>query len=420
MPPILTPALQPALRSLAVIVAAMLPVGCTSPQPAGDSGEHAAQRDSAGTTGRASESAPAAVRPDQIAAARRADSVELQYVIGPQAARSFGFRIDWQTTALTTNYKHILVQDDAILLLDERNMLARIDRNDGRVIWRVPVAREMADAYSISYVPWRERILVLTGPELLLLDAATGSLTGIQPLLHIANTPGTVLGPYLLYGSRNGLLIWHQYELGAFLRGYSVASSMRIRPVHDGEFVLAIGVDGRMMSVTAGSASMVWSHRALATVSAAPTISQGIAFIASEDQYIRAFEVDRSRSPRWQRLMSSPLTDSPVVIDDRVYQRVAGVGLVCFEAFPPSAPGGVLVWTAEDSTGQVVRTSGSDLLTWDPLRRRMEIVDAALGAVAGTIAVPRARHIISERIDGDDLIIIGDQGEVLRLIPRFE
>ena len=402
-----------AVHTLSVAAVALVLTGCASPQSTSESGgETVASSPAAGADGAVSTPS------GDVAAARRAATVEREYIIGPEAARSFGMRIDWQMSAVTSGTRHVLVQGDSIFILDERNMLMRIDRTDGRPQWRVPVSREMADSYGVNYVPESDRVLVLTGPELLILDAVTGSQLSSQPLVHFANTPGTLYGPYILYGSRNGLLIWHQYELGAFLRGYSVSTSMRVPPVVGEGFILATGVDGRIMSITAGSASMVWSQRALGAISAKPAISSGMAFVAAEDQYLRAFEIDRARSPRWSRLMPSALTDSPVVIGDFVYQRVPGVGLVCFEAFPPSAPGGVLVWTADDSTGQVIRRSGNDLLTWDANRRRIEVVDASLGGLARSVAVPQARHVISEQIEGSDLIIISDQGDVLRLVPR--
>ena len=360
----------------------------------------------------------AAVGPGADGSVALAERVERQYVIGPAAAREIGYRVDWQFPSAGTPMRKVVVQDDSVFTLDELNVLTRLRREEGDRVWRLPVADPLEVIYGIDYVPSREEIYLTTGSDLIVLDAATGSRLGKQRLRFVANTAPVQIAPYLVYGSRDGQLVWHSYLLDTYWRGYQVSLSIQVPPVYSDGYVVAVGSDGRVMSIIAQSVSQVWSKKALAPVVASPAAGNGAVYVASLDQHLRAYELGERRAPIWEKLTESPLRDAPVLIRDRVYQHVPSRGLMCLEALPIDSPGGVVVWRAEEAGGNVVTQIRGELLTWDDDAKRLDRLDARLGAVIGSWHAPHVAAIMATSVESGDLYATGNDGRVCRLVPR--
>ena len=183
-------------------------------------------------------------------------------------------------------------------------------------------------------------------------------------------------------------------------------------------YVVTVGYDGRMMSLVARSVSQVWSKKALAPIVATPAAGNGAVYIASVDQHLRAYELGERRAPIWEKLTESPLRDAPVLIGDRVYQQVPSKGLMCLEALPIDSPGGVVIWRAEEATGNVITQIRGELLTWDDEAKRLDRVDARLGAVIGSWNAPQIGSIMATAPRSGDLYAAGTDGRISRLVPR--
>jgi outer membrane protein assembly factor BamB len=360
-----------------------------------------------------------AAAPAEPEAEMLARTIEERYVIGPTAAREMGYRIDWQYPSPGTPLRRFTVQADSVFTLDANNVLTRLRREEGDRVWRIPVAASrIEEILGITYLPEDERVYLTTGGELLVLDSINGSPVGKQKLERIANTAPLVLGQFLVYGSRNGQIVWHSYRLDSDWRSYQVSNSIQIRPVYSDGYVIAVGSDGRIMNLLARSATQVWSARTLGPVVAPPVAGNGAVYVASLDQHLRAYELSEARSPRWQYLTESPLTEGPVLIHDRVYQQVADEGLVCFDALPLHQPGGKVIWRANDASGSVLTRMRDTLLTWDAAGKRIQLVDDRLGAVIKTTDMPQIDRIIATDVERGDLYATGTDGRIIRLVPR--
>jgi outer membrane protein assembly factor BamB len=364
------------------------------------------------------EPAPAAASTDaEVEATAR--SLEERYVIGPTAAREIGYRIDWQYPSMGLPIRDFAIQADSVFTLDANNVLTRLRREEGDRVWRIPVAASrIVEILGITYIPEDERIYLTTGGELLVLDSVNGSPVGKQDLERIANTAPLVFGQFLIYGSRNGQVVWHSYRLDSEWRSYQVSNSVQITPVYEDGYVIAIGSDGRIMNLLARSASQVWSTKALGPIVAPPAAGNGAVYVASLDQHLRAYELSEARSPLWQYLTESPLAEGPVLIHDRVYQQVADEGLVCFDALPLDRPGGKVLWRADDAAGSVLTRMDDTLLTWDAAGRRIQLVDDRLGAVILNLDMPQIDEIIATDVEEGDLYATGTDGRIIRLVPR--
>ncbi|MEE9131874.1 MAG: PQQ-binding-like beta-propeller repeat protein, partial [Phycisphaerales bacterium] len=290
------------LLAIALCGGVVLAGGCNGPQ----NGAPAGERTVAATT--LGGSSPQRVADDY-------------YLIGPLAARDLGYRIDWQQHTLisaNSGIKTITVQGDSVFVMDGRNFLSRLRREDGEQLWRVPVADALDEIHGITFMPRMERVFITSGGVVLVLDSDTGSQIAKQRLSQIANTEPIVFGQFFLYGARNGQICWHSYQIGHQWRGYQVSQSIQLAPLLVDGAVIVVGSDGRIMVLDVGSASQIWSKKLLDVVTAPPAAGSRQVYVAGQDQHLWAFDLNTGRNT-WRYLTEDPLTEGPVLLGDQVY-----------------------------------------------------------------------------------------------------
>lgn len=347
--------------------------------------------------------------------------LERRYVVGPIAARELGYRVDWQSLEVGNNVKLFEVSDDSVFALDTRNFLVRLDRETGRRIWRVPVAEPIQEIIGINYIG--EKVYLTTGGRLIELDSATGTQTGLQRLEKIANTAPVHVGQFLIYGGRNGQLIWHSHEVAFQWRAYQVSPSINVMPLRVQDdpweygYILTVGNDGRVTLHSAESATMLWDKRLLSNVVAPPAATQSAVYVASLDQHLWAYDLYTGRN-LWRYLTNTPLSDPPIVIEDRLYQQIPTEGLVCFAAAPLDSPGGQIHWRAKNIKGNVIAKRGNRLFVWHRPDRQLTILDAARGGIVERMHLRQATRLVATDLDGGELYAIGEDGRVVRLLAR--
>ena len=348
-----------------------------------------------------------------------ASSVDLErdYLIGYLSARKLGLRINFQTHTYPEDESGIQlmsVQGDAIFVLDGVNFLTRLRRSNGQRLWRLPIASRLDIIQGITYQPLTERVFLTSTSHLLVLDDDTGSMIDKQDLGQIASTAPVVYGEFFIYGSRNGQVVWHSSQVGYQWRGYQVSPTIRVAPLLVGGVIVVTGSDGRVMVLDAGSAAGIWNKRLLNEVAAAPTTHDGLLYIAGLDQYLWAIDLASGRT-LWKYLAEVPLKNPPTVLDGQLYVQIQGTGLHCFAPHPLDTPGGEILWTAPDVTGDVIGAHGHRLFVWDAAARVLAIVDATRGGVMTTVALPDVKHLYM--LGTDELYAAGDDGRVISLSP---
>lgn len=348
---------------------------------------------------------------------RAVEEIERRYVIGPMTARDLGYRIDWQYPDAGENIKVLKARDDAVFALDNRNFLTRVNRDNGVRLWRLPIAEPILEIFGLTFVQDAERVYVTTGGAVLELDSVSGSQVGRQTLEKIANTAPAIQGPHLVYGARNGQLIWHSYTVAYQWRAYQISRSIRIAPVIDQNVAVTIGVDGRVAGMDVRNARMLWDQQLLGRVEARPAIGDGGVFIAGTDQHLWAFDLFSGRT-LWRYLSESSLTTPPTFIDDHVYQYIPGQGLVCFEAFPLDQPGGRIVWKNPDVRGEVVGMRRNRLFVWDRDNRTLWMLDARRGGTVQELSLPQVHTLLLPTYQAEEILAASDDGRIVRLLPR--
>lgn len=343
--------------------------------------------------------------------------LESQFVVGPDAAREINSRVDWQFAQGDRKLRNLWVQGDSVFILNDLNFLTRLRIDGGDRLWHVPVADPVEEIIGLNFVG--ENVYLTTGGAMLVLDAATGAQTGRQRLDKIANTQPVVLDQFLIYGSRNGQLIWHSYRVASMWRGYQVGPSIQIPPLLTDRYLVSIGSDGNVMVLNAANATQYWSKKLLSSVVAPPSAGNGAVFVAGLDQHIRAFDINTGHG-LWRTLTESPLTQGPVLIGDRVYQQVPTQGLVCFEAQPANSPGGKVAWTATGVTGSVVMSRRDQLFVWDDEARKLTLIEATRGGVIKTLEFPNVKKLLVPDVTGAnaEIYAAAENCHVVRLVPR--
>ena len=352
-------------------------------------------------------------------AAERAAEVEDLYIVGPQAARRIEYTIEWQERTPGKMVRELATDGSSVFAYDSANRVSRIT-DDGVRLWSVPLLDDIRDVYGMTYLPAEDRLSLTTGSEMTVLDGADGSYVDRQSFGVFAATPPVEHGQFLIFGSRDGKLIWWRWQVGSTWKAYRVGQAVDVPPAYSGGYVVCAGNDGSVSCLRASDATRVWRKETLGSVVASPAAGQGAAFVASTDQHLRAYSLGSDRTPLWEYLTESALTESPVVIDDRVYQSIPTEGIVCFEARPEDQPGGVVIWSSPDASGTVLTRNDDVLLVWDGAKRQFHTLDTRFGTIIDTVPAPDVSMVFADAPVGGTIFAAGTDGRVTRLRPKAD
>jgi|MDTC01.3.fsa_nt_gb hypothetical protein len=345
--------------------------------------------------------------------------------------RDLSFRIDWVNQQTAKDLRLTTLSDDALFAIDEYDHLVCYGLDSGSWRWSSPVGNHIYRLLGINTNEDARQVFVNSDSVIFAFEADTGNLPthtanpikgatdkAVQKLSWSANTPAIITDTTLLYGSRNGELVWHDCSIGFSSQTYSIADTMNTPPALSGNVVVATGGNGSLAAIDLKRARALWLIQLLDAVIATPTISNGTVYIAGTDQYLRAIDLYSGR-PRWKYLTTAELTDSPTIVGDALYQQVPTVGLTCFSAFAPDITGEKR-WTAENVHGVVVTTTANNrLLCWDINNRVLQEVDTKLGSITATLPLPTVRELLADSPKNGSLYLITDDDAIIKLIPRL-
>lgn len=364
--------------------------------------------------------------------AERRQQMDRAYTIGPTAARSMGYRITWQSS-MDSPLKRMDIVGPDVYVIDHRNVMTRIDRANGSPVWSATAADLNDTVWGVTEgmtpvngLPWGQneddKVYVTTDPVIFVLDHATGAVVGRQDLDQIPSTDVVRWRNYLIFGTRHGRVVWHQYMVGHEWRANQLAGPIVSKPTLVGGNRLAVAsLGGNVLMLSAKSAGRIWGDKTFAAVQAPMTAGGGMVFAASDDQYLWAFDADRG-DVRWRWFTESKLDTQPTYVvvqtpegnQGRVLQWVDSQGLVCLEADPENSIEGKTIWTIPDAKGEAIGLIGKQVALWDESKRLLRMIDPAQGVVVDTISLPKVKILTMH----DDVIYATcEEGRVIRLDP---
>ena len=345
----------------------------------------------------------------------RVEALERQMPLGPRTAKALGMHVQWRQPIDVDSIRAMHTSNGAVFLINTNNEVIMHDLKDGRHKW-ISFGGGASDLIiDVVYLPEQDKVLVIRSNSILTLAAGTGlpSLTkatqsSVQPLDWLAATSGVIFHGTYIYGGLAGEIAWQAWDLGFSSKAHRIGRRIAEPPVLAGGVVVASSRDGVLAALDASSGALLWSKKLLDHISGEPATSNKLVFVASLDQHLRAMDAMDGKG-RWSRLFEQPLQSGPTLIDDAVYQQVPNTGLVKLEALPVNAPEGVVTWTAEDVSGDVIATAGELLLTFDPIKNELQTVSARTGSVDATARINRLSLLNAE---DDKLLILGGSGEL--------
>ncbi len=368
---------------------------------------------------------------DQKLAERRLE-LDRMYAFGPSAARSLGYRISWQTS-IDTKIKRMDIVGPDIYVIDDRNVMTRIDQANGSPVWSVTAADANDSVWGVTEgmtpfngLPWGQnegdRLYVTTDPVIFGIDHATGAVVERQDLEQIPSTDVLRWQNYLVFGTRHGRIIWHQYVVGQEWRANQLSGPLVGTPTRvGGNRIAAASLGGSVLMLNAKTAGRVWGDQTFAAVEAPLTEGGGMVFAASEDQYLWAFDADRG-DVRWRYFTESKLDTQPTYVvvrtpegnAGRVLQWVDSEGLVCLDADPQNTVEGQVLWTIPAAEGRAIGVIAEKVAMWDENTRILRMIDPVQGVVVSTMDLPQ---VSSLTMDGDVIYATGEKGRIVRLDP---
>lgn len=409
---LLSPTLSPMLTRCALCAMLALAAGCSSTGNGGNGGGSTSSSSSGESrSGGSSNNADPMANTERVVA-----QLDRDYVVGPTAAATMDMRVAWQYPGVSrTTLKAMVVRGDSAYTLDQQNFVTRIRLADGVKLWRTQVADPVLDVISLNVID--DRAYLTAGSLMLVMDSNNGTLQHKWNLEKVAGTQPVEFRDMLIYGSRGGDVIWLSRRVGFIADAYHVSPTIKVPLVIRENVVAAVGARGEIYVLNAESATQYWNKMLLNPVECRPVIGDDLLYVAATDQYLWAFDL-RSGRTDWKALTEAPLTTSPTLIGDRLYQQIPGTGLACYNAMPIDLPGGERFWINDKVTGVVVYERRGNLFAWDPATKRMVILDAMRGLTQHKLDLPQVQFLFLGGEKREDIIVASNDGRVVRLTPR--
>ncbi len=366
--------------------------------------------------------------------AETAAKTEAAYLIGPSVASKLGCEIVWQSTVPLPKgigLKLVSATPAATLALNERNEVTFIRSATGDSAWTASAAQAIdhVDAMGVLDVRYGGRdghVAICTDTKLYLLDESSGELTRKSSYRHSPSTLPVMANGHVIFGSRNGQLVFVNALTGFLFRSSVIDPVSRTpnpiaaRPATDGAVVVVASTGGTVAAYDVSSAQSIWRRELLAGVVASPAIAGKTVFVAGEDQYLYAFDLGNGDT-LWKYFTQTPLRTPPFVAGGMVLQEIPGEGLVAFTANPEGQIGGEVRWKKTGIDGTPISTAETagrqTVVFWCPKHRRVSFIDLLKGDILSQVELPKVGHLEADRLDVGGFVAWSTDGRIERLAP---
>lgn len=404
-----------------ILVAACSGAGAQSSQSTAAAGTATASQGGASGSSNTAGATPPAPGSAQERVEKIRAELEKSLLAGPTMTESLGYRSLWQSRVdLDVRAKLVSgkVDRDAMLVWDSAGIVTRLRPTNGDPMWQSAPSSPVERILTARLVPVGEREFgaILTDTRCFIVDAGNGHFQMRQDFKRLANTGAELKPPYLIYGTRDGQVVWHDYIVGYDHRTGQLDGQVVTAPRLVGPRIVAASTGGSVAAFNAGNAGLIWERRLNGPITARPEASEEAVWVPCHDQYLWCLSAKDGRT-LWRYFTQSTMDASPVLLGGSLYQPLPGEGLVSFEPMPQDKLDGVVRWRSPDAIGGVIGLSRAGLLVWDPESRTLTILEESSGAIVKTIKAPHVRSIQAlDPVDGD-LLLLGDDGRVQRITP---
>lgn len=346
--------------------------------------------------------------------------VETEYLVSLEQGDQLNYNIAWESAIALSRQGEavgIYPYDDYVLgVEDGRNIVSALTVRDGNPAWEYPVGASLEHLRGITRLD--NQILASTQSDLYFLDLATGRLQN-QQRYNPTNAPltaGVIFGPYLIYGTSDGRIIYHHLAVGLMQRAYRLETAQSIThpPVVLGEEFAVLTQSGGIHFMDGVDNSQIWSAAVRDPIKGTPAIDEFALYVAGTDQSVWAFRVADGKLV-WRFQCQQPLTDDPKLIDGVLYQAERGKGLHAINSRT-----GVEKWLCPEVNGGTVLTrKNGQLIIWSKQASGSTFyrVLERDGSVLGKAVCPRISVAKSDRIENGTIYAMSRSGRMIKLIP---
>ena len=219
--------------------------------------------------------------------------------------------------------------------------------------------------------------------------------------------PAATQGSLAVFGSASGTVSALDLPSNQVRWEYKLAGENLVAPVATGSTVVAADERGVVVGLNPADGKPVWADRRFGPVVADPVAHPTLGvFIPSLDQTLYALESPTGRQ-RWKRVFSQPLTASPRVVGDLIFQPVPGRGLVALDR------GGEELWDRDSDATPVALSRDDELIFMSD--DALEFVDPQSGQSIQRIQTPPLADVLVTQ--DDSLILVTRAGRTQRLAP---
>ncbi len=328
-------------------------------------------------------------------------------LIEPVEAHKLGYAIDW-VTHLNLPKGHtvesVTTLGDIVVTIERpSNMVTAISNTTGRQLWRQQVGQSPYNAFTPSRL--ENRLLINTETQLFELDIANeGRMLGRFELPSAVGTSSALVGDTAIFGGADGMVFGMNTRSGFPAWRYKMPGQILVPAQAAGQAVFVVGIDGQYALIMGTTGELIWRGRVFDKVTATPAIHSTGIYVASEDHSLYA--ISRAGEDRWIYRYIDDLVESPIILQNTVYQPLPSGELVALKVTDGSP-----VWQIKtndklisQSTRGLIFNAGDKLTIRDPNSGKLlnEI------PVAGKLA-----HVTAS--DGNSLIVVSTTGRVLKL-----
>lgn len=402
-----------AARLAAVGVAALL--GACASESSTSSGAPAGSTDSAG----APATAQSDVESSLLDLRRRLDR---DLLAGPTIAEELGYRTLWQTRVQPDAGARLLASQctpETVFIWDTLGVITRLRPSTGDTLWQAASSSRVDQILSvlpIQTVAGAQLVAIVTDTQAFLVDASNGLFVTRQKFHRLANTPAEVYGPFIIYGTSAGQLVWHDFEVGGESRAVQLSGQIVAPPRVVDNFVIASSTGGSVGTYRAQNSRIAWGRSLSAGITARAAADQRAVWVSCRDQYLTCLSLENGRT-LWRYFTQSPMDASPTLLADSLYLQLPGEGLVSFDPLPTDKFDGVVRWRSPDAVGDVIGATARGIIAWDPPTSTLTLLEEHTGSIVRSFALQGVAALeMTEPINGD-IVITGADGRVQRLTP---
>ncbi|MEM7626472.1 MAG: PQQ-binding-like beta-propeller repeat protein [Planctomycetota bacterium] len=328
----------------------------------------------------------------------------------PGYARDMGFSNRWARSVVLGKGQSVyaVVPLGDLLVIVERpdNVVTALNISDGSLAWKKVLGETLEDLY--TPVGDADNIYVNSGRRLFTLSRRDGEIDKVANLAYAVESGPKLIDQLAIFGSGNGRVFAHHVFDGYKKWVYGLNNSIETSPLAENNQLFVADTDGNYAMLASSSGELRWQGRAFGPITANPVLDRAFVVLASEDQSLYSFVATTGRE-RWTRFRSEvPLTETPSVIDDTIYLPEPGIGLTAIDANTGQAR-----WTIPDIRIPLVPHDGG-VLVHD--KTALTLIDPATGETLQTVPTQKLEMVVKG--PSDSLIIVSQEGEVLRLDPQ--